>query len=89
VRAKDYARQYIEAGQTPEALIAVVNGMRAEILELKDKRSVSTDAGLKSIVHEIEQKYDAFARIVGLPEGGFKVLMQIHLGPMYRELMSA
>lgn len=89
MRAKDYARQYIEAGQTPEALIAVVNGMREEIIELAKTRHVSTNAGLQAVEREIEQRYDAFARIVGLPEGGFKVLMQIHLGPMYRELMSA
>jgi hypothetical protein len=87
VKAKDYAKRFEEQGRTDAALGQVVKDMLDEMIALKKVRHVSTDQGMAAIVRELEQRYNAFARLVGLPEGGLQRFMQSKFGWMYAELM--
>ena len=64
-KAKQYADEFIAAGKTVEALAEVLDQMIQETAELMKKRLARTDAGCLAVFNEIDDKFRAFARIVG------------------------
>lgn len=85
MRAKEYAEKLLATEDLLEIdkiACNVLFEMIKEVSEITKTRNVSTDAGLKSIILEQKNKWEAFCRIVNkskckvvLREEGFKECM--------------
>jgi len=65
MKAKDYLKQYVNEGRTPEALARVWVGLVNEIKPLSLQRNIKTPDAALAIFNEIDQKWQAFARLTG------------------------
>lgn len=83
MKASEYAAQFKATGSTTKALSDVVIAMILEVETIGKKRGIQTDAGLFSILNEIQSKWEAFVRQSGpLKDGsgirpdGFEKMIQ-------------
>ena len=65
MKAKDYVERFRAEGSTVQALAAVIGDMFVEVRDIGKLRHVSTDAGLLSILDEMDQKFQAFFHLTG------------------------
>jgi hypothetical protein len=89
VKAKDYAKRYID-NPTDKELVEIGRDFILEIKSITKLRNVKTNAGLKSIVIELDKKWKAFAKEVGggiINPDGFIELLKYKFGNIYDQLM--
>ena len=78
MKAKEYAKRYIEARDKKQGILDVANGMMDETKSMIEVRHVKTNEALFSVVNEQLNKYRAFVRLVKDPaikEGGLRELI--------------
>jgi len=81
MKAKEYAKRYIDAGRTNQALGAVWLDMIKEFETIANVRHASSNEAGVAIMREIEQKWKAFARIIGeINPDGFRDMLK-HISP--------
>lgn len=87
LKAKDYFEKYKETIMTGEGVHELLTEMSTEVTDIAKQRNIKTDAGLLSILREMNQKWNALERMFEkefntpiLKVNGFKALWEMHLG---------
>jgi hypothetical protein len=76
MKAKDYAKRY-EANRTSETLADIIASFVQEAVDISEVRQAKSEAAQYAILDEQNQKWRAFARIVGdVKEEGFEMVVK-------------
>lgn len=76
MRAKEYAERY-KANRTAQELADIIAALAEEAVELQRVRQARSEAAQYAILNEQDQKWRAFARIVGdVKEDGFEMVIK-------------
>ena len=76
MKAKDYAKRYLEQGETNEALMQVCFDMLKEFETIANTRNAKSDEAALAIICEIEQRWKAFSRLTNTNPGGFRYMVK-------------
>ncbi|MFA7157470.1 MAG: hypothetical protein WC123_07265 [Bacilli bacterium] len=86
LKAKDYFEKYKETITTEKGLQDLLTEMSTEVADIGKQRNIKTDAGLTSILREMNQKWNSLARMFEkefnmsiLKMDGFKSLWEMCL----------
>jgi hypothetical protein len=83
VKAKDYAKKY-EVNRTAKGLADIIAAFVQEGVELQEARKAYSAAAQYAILNEQDQKWRAFARLVGgVKEDGFEMIVRDHAPEHY------
>ena len=83
MKAKELAKRFNDS-PTHDTMSDIVGDFHSEIFRLRDSRNIKTDAALFSILDELNQKFEAFARLVkNVRSDGFVILLQETMPSIY------
>ncbi len=89
MKAKEYAKRFI-ANPVDKELGEIGRDFILEIKSIAEQRGVETNAGLKSVVIELDKKWKAFANEVGgniINPNGFMNLLEDKFKNLHHQLM--
>jgi hypothetical protein len=89
MKAKEYAKRFKD-NPTDEVLKNIFFDFVGEITTMANQRNITTNAGLKGVVIELDKKWVAFAKEVGggiIKPDGFTDLVKLKFGDIYSQLM--
>lgn len=88
MKAKEYAKRYTDEGKTSGALYRVWLDMVYEFEAIVKQRNATSDAAAIAIIHELDQKWRAFARLAGaeVKPDGFMDLIKYKMPDVYSRI---
>lgn len=96
MKARDYYNQYVEGGETPEAIAKVFIGMFEEMKTLAIQRRAMTDSAALSVYHEMNTKWRAFTRRANAKAGaqvidpqGFEMIIRTRAPDLWEAIQVA
>lgn len=82
MRAKEYAAKF-NANPTSETLQGILDEFIKSTKTLVEQRHCQTDAACLSVLTELEQKWQAFSRLTGIPGDGYARAIKAILPALY------
>ena len=79
MKAKDYAERYNKAEDKEKELVEIAIDFDTETSSLIKSRNIKTDNQFKSVLNEMNLKWEAFAKLTNVNKNSYKIIMSLYL----------